>query len=142
MYNTALKSEELSKALIEAITELDPNMIVFTKPKSVIAKVAVDAGLRVAYEFFADRAYNPDGSLLSRKKPGSVIKEPEKVVKRAIQALKEGTVEAFNGEVVELGQVHTICVHGDTPKAAKLAEALRKGLVKAGIEVKPVSHFI
>jgi len=142
MYNTALKSEELSKAIIEAITELDPNMIVFTMPKSVIAKVAVDAGLRVAYEFFADRAYNPDGSLLSRKKPGSVIKEPEKVVKRAIQALKEGTVEAFNGEVVELGQVHTICVHGDTPKAAKLAEALRKGLVKAGIEVKPVSHFI
>ncbi|MEM3554007.1 MAG: LamB/YcsF family protein, partial [Candidatus Bathyarchaeia archaeon] len=72
----------------------------------------------------------------------AVIEEPEKVVKRAIQAVKEGVVEAFSGEVVGLGQVHTVCVHGDTPKAVKLAEALRKGLVKAGIEVKPVSQFI
>jgi lactam utilization protein B len=51
-------------------------------------------------------------------------------------------VEAFNGEIVELGVVQTICVHGDTPTAIKLAQALRSGLAKAGVEVKPVSHFI
>lgn len=142
MYNTALKDRELSGAIAEAIAELDKNLIIFAPPKSTMAEVAANAGLRVAYEFFADRAYNSDGSLVSRRKPGAVIEEPEKVVKRAIQAIMEGVVEAFSGEVVELGRVHTICVHGDTPKAVKLVEALRKGLVKAGIEVKPVSQFI
>ncbi|MEM2947081.1 MAG: 5-oxoprolinase subunit PxpA [Candidatus Bathyarchaeia archaeon] len=142
MYNTALKDRELSRAIAEAVAELDKNLIIFAPPKSTMAEVAANAGLRVAYEFFADRAYNSDGSLVSRRKPGAVIEEPEKVVKRAIQAIMEGVVEAFSGEVVELGRVHTICVHGDTPKAVKLVEALRKGLVKAGIEVKPVSQFI
>jgi len=142
MYNTALKDRELSKAIVEAIAELDKNLIVFAPPKSTMAEVAADAGLRVAYEFFADRAYNPDGSLVSRRKPNAIIEEPEKVVKRAIQAVEEGVVEAFNGEILELGKVHTICVHGDTPKAVKLVEALKKGLVKAGIKVKPVSLFI
>ncbi|MEM3090804.1 MAG: 5-oxoprolinase subunit PxpA [Candidatus Bathyarchaeia archaeon] len=142
MYNTALKDRELSGAIAEAVAELDKNLIIFAPPKSTMAEVAANAGLRVAYEFFADRAYNSDGSLVSRRKPGAVIEEPEKVVKRAIQAIMEGVVEAFSGEVVELGRVHTICVHGDTPKAVKLVEALRKGLVKAGIEVKPVSQFI
>ncbi len=142
MYNTALKDRELSKAIAEAVAELDKNLIVFAPPKSTMAELAANAGLRVAYEFFADRAYNPDGSLVSRRKPGAVIEEPEEVVKRAIQAIKEGVIEAFSGEVVKLGQIHTICVHGDTPKAVKLAEALRKGLAKAGIDVKPVSQFI
>jgi UPF0271 protein len=142
MYNMALKDRELSRAIAGAVAELDHNLIVFAPPKSAMAEVAAEAGLRVAYEFFADRAYNPDGSLVSRKKLGAIIEEPEKAVKRAIRAVKEGMVEAFDGTIVELGQVHTICVHGDTPTAVKLAEALKKGLVKAGIEVKPVSQFI
>ena len=142
MYNRTLKDKELSEAIAEAVKELDHNLIVFAPPKSVMAKIAAEIGLRVAYEFFADRAYNPDGSLVSRKHPGSIIKEPKKVVERAVQAVKEGTVEAFNGEVLELGKVHTICVHGDTPTAVELAEALRKELAKAHIEVKPVSQFV
>ena len=142
MYNMALKDRELSRAIAEAIAELDHNLIVFAPPKSAMAEVAARAGLWVAYEFFADRAYNPDGSLVSRRKLGAIIEEPDKVVKRAIRAVKEGVVEAFDGTVVELGRVHTICVHGDTPTAARLAEALKRGLVKAGIEVKPVSQFI
>lgn len=142
MYNLASRHRELSKAVAEAVAALDLDLIIFAPPKSVMAEVAANAGLRVAYEFFADRAYNPDGSLVSREKPGAVIQEPVEVVRRAIKAVKEGIVEAFGGEIVELGQVHTICVHGDTPKAVRLAEALRKGLVKAGVEVKPVSQFI
>ena len=142
MYNTALKDAELARAITEAIAELDGNLIVFAPPKSALAKTAAEVGLRVAHEFFADRAYNPDGSLVSRKKPGSIIEEPKKVVERAVKAVKEGLVEAFNGEIVELGVVQTICVHCDTPTAIELAQALRSGLAKAGVEVKPVSHFI
>lgn len=142
MYNTALKDGGLARAITEAILELDNNLIVFAPPKSVLAKTALDAGLRVAHEFFADRAYNPDGSLVSRKLAGAVIEEPDKIVERAVKAVEEGVVEAVNGKLVELGTVHTICVHGDTPTAVKLAKALRSGLAKAGIEVKAVSRFI
>ncbi|MGB9684271.1 MAG: LamB/YcsF family protein [Candidatus Bathyarchaeales archaeon] len=142
MYNKAMKDKELSEAIAEAVKELDHDLIIFALPKSIMAKIAAETGLRVAYEFFADRAYNPDGSLVSRKHAGSIIEEPKKVVERAVQAVKEGTVEAFNGEVLELGKVHTICVHGDTPTAVELAEALKKGLAKVHIEVKPVSQFI
>jgi len=142
LYNSAVKDEKISKGVVEAVKALDYNLIIFAPPKSALAKAAVDAGLRVAHEFFADRAYNADGSLISRKQPNAIIQEPQKVVERAIKIVEEGTVLAVNGGVVNLGDVHTICVHGDTPTAAKLVEELKKGLLKAGIEVKPVGSFI
>jgi UPF0271 protein len=142
LYNTAAKDEKLSKAIMDAVKALNRNLIIFAPLNSAFAKVAVEGGLRVAYEVFADRAYNPDGSLVSRKHPNAIIQEPQKVMERAIKMVKEGTVLAINGEVVNLGEVHTICVHGDTPTAIELAKALKKGLIKAGINVKPVGSFI
>ena len=142
LYNTVAKDEKISKGIVEAVKALDYNLIIFAPPNSVLAKVAADAGLRIAYEFFADRAYNPDGSLVSRKQSNAIIHEPQKAVERAVKIVREGTVLAANGKVVSLGVVHTICVHGDTPTAAKIAEALKKGLITAGIEVKPASSFI
>jgi UPF0271 protein len=142
LYNTAVKDEETSKGIVEAVKELDKSLIIFAPPKSVLAKIAIEAGLRVAYEFFADRAYNADGSLVSRKQPNSIITEPSAVLSRTIKVLREGKVSALNGETVTLGKVHTICVHGDTPTALKLTEVLKKKLVKSGIEVMPVSKFI
>jgi UPF0271 protein len=96
----------------------------------------------VAFEFFADRAYNPDGSLLSRKYPNAIIQEPKKVIERTIKAAEDGTVLAIDGEIVNLGKVHTVCIHGDTPNAVELAKILKKGLVKKGIDVKPVGGFV
>jgi UPF0271 protein len=107
-----------------------------------LASEAAKASLKVAHEFFADRAYNPDGTLVSRKRQDAIIETPREVVKRAIKAAADEIVPAYNGETVKLGSVHTICVHGDNPSAVKLAAALRKGLVKAGIEVTPVSGFL
>jgi UPF0271 protein len=142
LYNTAAKDEETSDGIVEAVKQFDNRLIVLAPPKSVLAKVAVEAGLRVAYEFFADRAYNPDGSLVSRKQPNSLVEEAGKVVERVVNVIEGKTVLAINGEVVNLGEVHTICVHGDTPTAVRLVEALKKGLVKAGIEVKPLGSFL
>jgi len=142
LYNTAAKDEKLSKAIVDAVKALNRNLIIFAPPNSALAKAAVESGLRVGYEVFADRAYNPDGSLASRKQPNAIIQEPQKVVERTIKMVKEGTVLAINGKVVNLGEAHTICVHGDTPTAVELAEALKKGLIKAGIDVKPVGNFI
>ena len=142
LYNTAAKDEKLSKAIVDAVKALNRNLIIFAPPNSALAKAVVESGLRVGYEVFADRAYNPDGSLASRKQLNAIIQEPQKVVERAIKMVKEGTVLAINGKVVNLGEAHTICVHGDTPTAVELAEALKKGLIKAGIDVKPVGNFI
>ncbi|MGQ9641983.1 MAG: LamB/YcsF family protein [Candidatus Bathycorpusculaceae bacterium] len=141
-YNMAVMDEKLSKAVAEAVKAFDKNLIVFALPNSVLAKIAQSNGLRVANEFFADRAYNTDRSLVSRKQSNAIISEPEKVVERVIRAVAEGTVLAINNDVVSLGEIHTVCVHGDTPEAVKLVKAIRKGLEQAEIEVKPVGTFI
>ncbi|HVP26783.1 MAG TPA: 5-oxoprolinase subunit PxpA [Candidatus Bathyarchaeia archaeon] len=142
LYNMAAKDEELARAIVDGIKTLNPNLIVFAQPKSALAKAAAKARLHVAYEFFADRNYNPDGSLVSRKKPTASIQNPQKMVERAVNAITNRNVLTVNGEAVKLGEVHTICVHSDNPAAVKLARALHKGLEKAGIEVKPVGSFI
>lgn len=142
LYNMAARDNRLSKAIVEAVMALDRNLIVFAPPNSALAKVAAKNGLCVAHEFFADRSYNPDGSLVSRKQPDAIIQEPKKAVERTIKAVKNGTVLATNGKVVDIGKVHTICVHGDTPTSVKLAEAIKQGLVREGIEVTHVGSFI
>jgi UPF0271 protein len=142
MYNMAVKDEKLSKAIIEAAKAVDSNLIVFAPPNSTLARVAAKNGLRVAYEFFADRAYNSDGSLVSREQSNAIVHEPKKVIERVTRAVSERAVLAIDGEVVNLGEVHTVCVHGDTSNAIELAKNLKKGLVKKGIDVKPVGSFI
>jgi UPF0271 protein len=142
LYNMAAKDEKLSRAIVVAVQKLSDELIVFAPPKSVLAKMASKAGLRVAHEVFADRAYNPDGGLVSRGQKDAIILRPEEVVQRAVRMVTEGTVQASNGRMLSLGTVHTMCVHGDTPNAVKLAKALRKGLTKAGIKVEPAGNFI
>jgi len=138
----AVKDEKLSNAIAEAIKALDTELIVFAPPNSSLSEAAAKSGLRVAHEFFADRAYNSDGSLVSRKHSNAIIQNPKKVVERVVKAVEDGTVAASNGEVLDVGKVHTVCVHGDTPTALELAEAIKKGLMRADIEVKPVGSFI
>ena len=142
LYNTAVKDKKLSKAIVEAIKALDTELIVFASPNSTLSEVAAKSGLRVAHEFFADRGYNPDGSLVSRKQSNAIIQDPKKVVERVVKAVEDETVATANGEILDLGRVHTVCVHGDTPTALELAETIKKGLVRAGIEVKSVGSFV
>jgi UPF0271 protein len=142
LYNMVANDGKLAEAVTEAIEEFDSKLIVFALPNSALAKIASKAGLRVGHEFFADRAYNPDGSLVSRTRRKSVIEKPDVVIERTAEAVLTGKVKAFNGKTVELGEVHTICVHGDTPTAVKLAEALSRGFKTRSIDVKPVGSFL
>jgi len=142
LYDMATRDENLSKALLEAVKCVDSRLILFAPPKSMMAKAASRMGLRVAMEVFADRAYNVDGALVSRSNAGAVIVDPKLVADRAIRMVEEGTVLSMGGEIVDLGEVHTICVHGDTPNAAALAKNLKSKLVAAKIDVKPVGLFL
>jgi UPF0271 protein len=142
LYNVAARDNNIARTIVEAVLNIDSKLIVLGPPHSMIAKTATSKGLRIALEAFADRAYNPDGTLVSRSQPGSVIEEPKLVVERARKMIEDGTVSAINGETVHLGQVHTICVHGDTPDAVEIAQTLKTNLLAAKIDVKPVGSFL
>ena len=133
----AVRSRELSAAIARAVAAFDKTLILFGLPGSEILDAGRAAGLRVAAEVFADRAYEPDGSLASRRKPGSVIHDPDAVVARAVRMVKDRTVVAIDGSVVAL-EADTICVHGDTPGSDDLAARIRAGLHAAGVTVKAI----
>jgi len=142
LYNAVATNEDYSEAVIEALKAIDPELILFAPANSGLAKMAVKAGLRVAYEVFADRAYNSDGTLVSRGLQGSVIEDSELVAERAVKMVKKRKVMAVDGKTVEFAEVHTICVHGDTLNAVELAKSLRKALTSARIELVPISRLM
>src|SRR5215467_4648928 len=139
LYNMAVRNAELSRAIARAVAAFDKTLILFGLPGSEILAAGKAAGLRVAAEVFADRAYDADGSLASRRKPGSVIHDPDAVVARAVRMVKERTVVATDGSVVPL-EADTICVHGDTPGSDVLAARIRAGFERAGVLVKAVGE--
>jgi UPF0271 protein len=134
LYNMACRDRALAQAIATAVASLDRSLILFGLPNSELLRAGEAAGLPVAAEVFADRAYDPDGSLTSRSKAGSVIHDTHQVVARAIKMVKEQKVVAVDGSTITL-QADTICLHGDTPGAADHARAVRAGLEKAGITI-------
>jgi 5-oxoprolinase (ATP-hydrolysing) subunit A len=137
LFNMAVRNKELSAAIARGVAAFDRSLILFGLPGSEILAAGRAAGLRVAAEVFADRAYEPDGQLASRRKPGAVIHDPEAVVARAVRMVQQRTVVAIDGSVVSL-DADTICVHGDTPGSDNLAVKIREGLQRAGVTVKAV----
>lgn len=134
LYNMACKDRALADAIARATAALDRSLILFGLPNSELLRAGEAAGLRVAAEVFADRAYERDGSLVSRTRPGSVIHDQEAVVERAVRMVKQQEVVAADGTTIAL-RADTLCLHGDTPGAADLARQIRRGLESAGIRV-------
>ena len=137
LFNVAAKDAELALAIARAVAAFDPSLIFFALPGSEMLKAGRALGLRTVTEVFADRAYEPDGSLMSRRKPGAVMHDPDAVVARAVRMVKAKSVVASDGSVLQL-EPDTICVHGDTPGSDQLAAKIRAGFEAAGITVKAV----
>jgi UPF0271 protein len=116
----------------------DPSLIFFALPGSELARAGAALGLTIAFEGFADRAYEPDGSLTPRSRAGAVIHDLDAVVTRAVRLILDGEVVATDGSTLAM-HVDTICVHGDTPGAQTLAPAIRSGLERAGVTVAAVA---
>ncbi|MDQ3421289.1 MAG: LamB/YcsF family protein, partial [Acidobacteriota bacterium] len=136
LYNMAARDPALADAIARAVAQFDPSLVLFGLAGSPMLDGGRAAGLAVAAEGFADRAYEPDGSLTPRARPGAVIHDLSLVVARAVRMATESRVTARDGSEIRL-HVDTICVHGDTPGAADLAHALRQGLEVAGVQVRP-----
>ena len=135
LFNMAAKDGVLAAAVASAIAAFDRRLILFGPPDSALLRAGRAAGLRVAAEGFADRGYEPDGSLVSRTKPGSVIHDLDEVVSRAVRMALEQSVIALDGSVVPL-TVETICIHSDTAGADHLAARVRAGLEAAKVTVR------
>ena len=135
LYNMAARDRELAEAVARAVFATDPELVLYTLPRSALASAGRAAGLRVLSEGFPDRAYRPDGSLVPRREPGAVIASVEDVVTRAIQMATERTVTAVDGTLLHL-DVESLCIHGDTAGAPTLAAWIRAGLPSDGVDVR------
>jgi len=135
-----LEDEKLGLAMAEATKEVSPELIFVTHSGISLVDIAKNIGLRVAKEAYADRAYNADKTLVSRKLPGSVIKDPEKIKMRIEQLINDGTVTTIDNKIIEL-EFDTIALHGDTPGASEIIKTIRKKLSDLRISIKPMAEI-
>lgn len=144
VYNQAVNDMELARAIAAGVNAVDPPIILVVLAGSRWVEIGEELGLKVAHEGFADRAYNEDGTLVSRSRPGAVLHDPKTVAERVIQMVTEGKLQAITGKQVEFPRIDTICMHGDTPGAVDLAKAVRKEIEvqDVGIELAPMKRFM
>ena len=139
LYNMAAKDKALATAICEAIKEYDDSLILLALANSEMIQAAKDMGLAYANEVFADRAYEPDGTLVARTKPGAMIKDENEAIARVIRMVKEGKVTAINGTEVDI-QADSVCVHGDGEKALLFVKKIREALLAEQIEIKGIGQ--
>lgn len=144
LYNMAVEDMEIWDAVAEVIAAVDSGLILFVMAgpwRQDLAAIGARHGIRIAFEFFGDRAYNPDGTLVSRKLPGAVIHDQELVAEKVLKMVREGKIVCIDGTEIELA-AETICVHGDNPAALELVRNIRESLLEEGIEITPPATFL
>ncbi|RCW70203.1 LamB/YcsF family protein [Pseudorhodoferax soli] len=135
LYNTIAHDRRQAGDVIAAIRAIDPTLVLVALAGAPLVAWAREAGLTVVAEAFADRAYTPEGTLVSRREPGSVLHDPDAVAARMLRLAQEGVVEAIDGSTVRV-QADSICVHGDSPGAVAMARQVRAVLEHAGVAVQ------
>jgi UPF0271 protein len=137
--NLAFMDLEVSKAIARAALRFSRDIILVVYSGTIMAQAAEEVGVRFVEEVYADRVYNPDGTLQSRKIPGSVIHDSEKAARHALIMVREGYVVAHDGTKIKV-KPESICVHGDTPSAVAILQKIREELRKASVAVKPMGQ--
>jgi UPF0271 protein len=141
LYNMAETQEPIAQAIGEAARESGERLILMTLASGKFDAHCRKMGARVASEGFADRAYEVDGQLVSRKKPGALITDPAKAAAQVVRMAAEGKVRTIDGVDIDIS-VQTICCHGDTPGAERIVRAVREGLEAAGTQVRPLRDWL
>jgi len=135
LYNKTAKDEDVAKIYLEAINDYKERAILYVPFGSVIAEQAVARGFKVWFEAFADRNYNSDLSLVSRKQENALIEEPEGVLKHILPIIKKGEVLTVDGRLLKI-QADTLCIHGDTVSALKILTYLSKQLPQKQVRIQ------
>jgi len=132
LYHAACAEREVADAVVEAVADYDHSMAVLGLPGSALLQSADDAGLDIAAEAFADRAYNDDGTLVPRSHAGAVLTDPLAIAERAVHMVMTQTVTSVSGRTISI-PLRSLCVHGDTPGAVDIARAVRSSLEAEGV---------
>ena len=141
MYNQAAKDPKLASAIARAVKNLGGGIILMGLAGSAFETAAAEQGVPFAGEAFVDRGYMADGSLVPRDKPGAFIHDPAEAAARMLKLVKDGTIETPDGQTLKL-KAHTICVHGDSSEAVKMAEVVKATLEKNGVTVKNLKEVL
>ena len=137
LYNQAARDRELAGAVADAVRAFRRDLLLVGLAGSLQIEAGRAAGLKVAGEAFADRRYLSDGSLMPRSLHGAVLDDPEEAAAQALSIAREGFAVASDGSRVRI-DAQTLCLHGDTPGAVRMAEAVRSRLQSAGVEIAPL----
>jgi len=137
LYNRAAKNIDLARAIADGVRRARADLVLVGLAGSLSLEAAKSAGLPVAAEAFADRRYLPDGSLMPRKQAGSVLTDPADAAEQALHIARDGYVVASDGSKLEV-RAQTLCLHGDTPGAPRIARAVRERLESEGVRVAPL----
>lgn len=137
LYNMAATNQSLAAAIAKAIKNIDSSLIVYGLVNSYSIDEAKKIGLQTANEVFADRTYQDDGTLTSRKLPNALIEDPDRAIAQVLQMIKNKTVNSVSGKVVSM-TAETICIHGDGKHAVEFAMNINKQLKKEGIDIKAI----
>jgi UPF0271 protein len=135
LYNVAVRDAAQADAVVAACAAVDPGLTVLALPGSELLRAASERGLAPIAETYADRAFQPDGTLLPRARPGSVLHDPEEIAARVVRIATQGRVTAADGSEIEVA-ARSVCVHGDTPGAVEIAGRVRAALLAAGVELR------
>lgn len=136
LYNTIAHDERQAAAVIRAMRVVDPELPLVTLAASPLTEQAEAAGLRAVPEAFADRAYEASGLLVPRGEPDAVLDDAAQVSDRMLRLVRDGVVVARDGSEIAVS-AQSICVHGDSPGAARMAATVRERLLGAGVELRP-----
>ena len=136
LYNRIAHDEAQAQAVVAAVRAIDPSLVLMCLPGAAVLDLATRAGIPVASEAFADRAYTPTGALLPRREPGAVLQDPAVVAARMLRLVRDGVIEAVDGSAVTV-RADSICVHGDSPDAVAMARAVRDLLAAEGVGFAP-----
>ncbi|MFT0548025.1 LamB/YcsF family protein [Allopusillimonas ginsengisoli] len=134
LYNMASRNRELAMAIAQAVRDVDASLILYALASTVQVEAAQELGLAVAQEVFADRSYQSDGSLTSRKDPDAMIVDADVSVRQVLRMIEQGKVRTVQGEDITVSP-DTLCIHGDQPGAVVFARTIRQALDEAGIKV-------
>lgn len=144
LYNMAAQDIRIAEAITEAVSRLDKDLILVMLPgpqKNEVQEIGRRYGIRIVFEFFADRGYNSDGTLVSRREPGAIIHDSQLAADRVLKMVTEGKIASKDGTEIEVAS-DTICVHGDNPAAVRLVTQIRESLLSSGVEITPMGQFL
>lgn len=138
LYHRGAEFPDVARAIAEGVRRFRPNLLLVGPAGSMLLEAGRDAGLPVAAEAFADRKYLSDGNLVPRGREGAVLTDPEEAAEQALLLSRDGVAVAAGGSRIRV-QADTICLHGDTPGAARIARRVRERLEQAGIAIAPLA---